>query len=30
MTMLYCMSDGSALIQYPAARLKEIKQAIAS
>jgi 2-keto-3-deoxy-L-rhamnonate aldolase RhmA len=30
MTMLYCMSDGAALIQYPAARLKEIKQAVAS
>ena len=25
MTMMYCMSDGAALIQYPAARLKEIK-----
>ena len=30
MTMMYCMSDGAALIQYPAARLKEIKQAIGS
>jgi 2-keto-3-deoxy-L-rhamnonate aldolase RhmA len=29
MTMMYCMSDSAALIQYPAARLKEIKQAIA-
>jgi len=29
MTMMYCMSDGAALIQYPAARLKEIKQAVA-
>ena len=29
MTMMYCMSDGAALIQYPAARLKEIKQTIA-
>jgi 2-keto-3-deoxy-L-rhamnonate aldolase RhmA len=30
MTMMYCMSDGAALIQYPAARLKEIKQAVDS
>lgn len=28
MTMMYCMSDGAALIQYPAMRLKEIKQTI--
>jgi 2-keto-3-deoxy-L-rhamnonate aldolase RhmA len=28
MTMMYCMSDAAALIQYPAARLKEIKQTI--
>ena len=30
MTMMYCMSDSAALIQYPAARLKEIKQIVAS
>jgi 2-keto-3-deoxy-L-rhamnonate aldolase RhmA len=30
MTLMYCMSDGQSLINYPAARLKEIKQAVAS
>jgi 2-keto-3-deoxy-L-rhamnonate aldolase RhmA len=30
MTLMYCMSDGQSLINYPTARLKEIKQAVAS
>lgn len=28
MTFFYCMSDGQGLINYPAARLKEIRQAV--
>jgi 2-keto-3-deoxy-L-rhamnonate aldolase RhmA len=30
MTMMYCLSDGQVLTQFPVARLKEIKQAVAS
>jgi 4-hydroxy-2-oxoheptanedioate aldolase len=30
MTFMYSLSDGAALIQYPAARLKEVKQAVAA